>query len=65
MKKQTKLNKKRRLENKTNYTKRLILLKGGYLRLVVRKTNKYLILQIIFINQSFNHLIGFARFIKK
>ena len=47
MKKQKKLNKRRRLENKTNYTKRLILLKGNYPRLVVRKTNKYVILQII------------------
>jgi len=40
------LNKRRRLEGKTNYKKRLILLKGDYLRLVVRKTNKYIILQI-------------------
>ena len=47
MKKQTKLDKRRRLENKTNYTKRLTLLKGNYLRLVVRKTNKYIILQIV------------------
>ena len=46
-KKQRKLDKRRRLESKTNYTKRLILLKGDYLRLVVRKTNKYIILQII------------------
>jgi len=42
-----KLNKRRRLESKTNYKKRLILLKGGYLRLVVRKTNKYISLQIV------------------
>ena len=42
-----KLDKKRRLQSKTNYTKRLILLKGGNLRLVVRKTNKYLIVQIV------------------
>ena len=47
MKKQRKLDKRRRLESKTNYTKRLILLKGDHLRLVVRKTNKYIILQII------------------
>ena len=46
-KKQRKLDKRRRLESKTNYTKRLILLKGNLLRLVVRKTNKYLILQIV------------------
>jgi len=42
-----KLDKRRRREKKTNYTKRLILLKGKTPRLVVRKTNKYLILQII------------------
>lgn len=42
-----KLDKKRKLQRKTNYKKRLILLKGNCPRLVVRKTNKYLILQII------------------
>ena len=47
MKKQKKLNKRRRLEGKTNYTKILILLKGDYPRLVIRKTNKYIIMQII------------------
>ena len=45
--KQRKLDKRRRREHKTNYTKRLILLKGKVPRLVVRKTNKYIILQII------------------
>jgi len=47
MKKQRKLDKRRRRECKTNYTKRLILLKGKVPRLVVRKTNKYIILQIV------------------
>jgi len=47
IKKQRKLDKRRRLEGKTNYTKRLILLKGGHLRLVVRKSDKYLYLQIV------------------
>ena len=42
-----KLDKKRRRQGKTNYRKRLILLKGETPRLVIRKTNKYLILQII------------------
>jgi large subunit ribosomal protein L18 len=42
-----KLDKRRRMENKTNYNKRLKLLKGKSPRLVVRKTNKYIILQII------------------
>ncbi len=47
MKRQIKLDKKRKLQKKTNYNKRLILLKGNYPRLVVRKTNKYIIMQII------------------
>ena len=42
-----KIDKKRRRECKTNYKKRLILLKGNHPRLVVRKTNRYIILQII------------------
>ncbi len=42
-----KLDKKRRRENKTNYNKRLILLKGESPRLVIRKTNRNIILQII------------------
>jgi large subunit ribosomal protein L18 len=42
-----KLDKQRRIKNKTNYNKRLKLLKGNSPRLVIRKTNKYLTLQII------------------
>ncbi len=42
-----KLNKRRRIENKTNYHKRLILLKGKSPRLVIRKTDRYIIMQII------------------
>lgn len=42
-----KLNKRRRIEYRTNYRKRLVLLKGKSPRLVIRKTNKYIILQII------------------
>lgn len=42
-----KINKRRRIENKTNYRRRLGLLKSNSLRLVIRKTNRYLILQII------------------
>tara|TARA_Y100000310_G_scaffold150927_1_gene150427 strand:- start:152 stop:640 length:489 start_codon:yes stop_codon:yes gene_type:complete len=47
MKKQRKLDKKRKLQRKTNYNKRLILLKGKTLRLVIRKTNKYILMQIV------------------
>ena len=42
-----KLDKRRRREGKTNYHKRLILLKSKFPRLVVRKTNKYILLQIV------------------
>lgn len=47
MKHPRKLHKKRRRESKTNYKKRLVLLKSNCPRLVVRKTNKYIILQIV------------------
>ena len=47
MKRQNKLDKRRRREGKTNYTKRLILLKGSLPRLVVRKSSKYVIAQIV------------------
>jgi ribosomal protein L18 len=39
--------KRRRLERKTNYSKRLKLLKGGSFRIIFRKTNKYLISQCV------------------
>ena len=42
-----KIDKRRRIENKTNYNKRLKLLTGASPRLVIRKTNKYMIMQII------------------
>ncbi len=42
-----KLDKQRRMKSKTNYNKRLKLLKGNCPRLVIRKTNRYIILQII------------------
>lgn len=41
------LSKKRRLENKTNYTKRRRLLEGRTPRIVIRKSNKYLIVQYV------------------
>ncbi|MGV8152084.1 MAG: 50S ribosomal protein L18 [Candidatus Nanoarchaeia archaeon] len=51
-----KLNKKRRIENKTDYRKRLILLKGNSPRLVIRKTNRYMILQIIESKESQDYI---------
>ena len=46
MKHSRRLHKRRRRESKTNYRKRLILLKSNSPRLIVRKTNKYIILQV-------------------
>ena len=42
-----KLDKKRRLENKTNYSKRRLLLEGRKPRIVIRKSNKYLTVQYV------------------
>jgi large subunit ribosomal protein L18 len=42
-----KVDKRRRLENKTDYAKRIKLLKGESARIVFRKTNKYIIAQYI------------------
>jgi large subunit ribosomal protein L18 len=42
-----KIDKKRRRQYKTNYSKRLALLKGDSPRLVIRKTNRYMIIQIV------------------
>lgn len=47
VKKFAKLKFKRRRERKTDYKARLLLLKSGLPRLVIRKTNKYIIAQII------------------
>lgn len=52
-----KLNKRRRIENRTNYHKRLILLKSESPRLVIRKTNKYIIFQIIESNNAQDKVI--------
>ena len=47
-----KLVKKRRRENRTDYLKRLKLLKGKTPRLVIRKTNRYLITQYVESDQA-------------
>jgi len=52
-----KLDKQRRLKKKTNYTKRLILLKGNSPRLVIRKTNRYIILQIVKSNDAKDKIV--------
>lgn len=47
-----KINKRRRREEKTDYSKRINLLKSGSPRIVFRKTNKYLIAQYIFSREA-------------
>ena len=47
-----KVNKRRRRENKTDYLKRLKLLKSKSPRIVFRKTNKYIIAQYITSKQA-------------
>ena len=44
--------KRRRKENKTNYLKRLKILKGEKPRVVFRKTNKYLVVQYILSSEA-------------
>ncbi|MEK6855587.1 MAG: 50S ribosomal protein L18 [Nanoarchaeota archaeon] len=44
--------KRRRLESKTDYRTRVSLLKSGKARLVVRKTNRYMIAQVIISKQA-------------
>jgi len=41
------INKKRRRQNKTNYTKRFRLLQGRKPRLIIRKSNKYITIELI------------------
>ena len=48
---------RRRLEKKTDYRSRLALLKSGEKRLVVRKTNRYIIAQIIESKQAQDKVI--------
>lgn len=43
-----KVPRRRRREGKTNYHKRLALVKSGHVVLVVRKTNKYIIAQFVY-----------------
>ena len=43
---------KRKAEGRTNYRKRLILLKSNLPRLVIRKSNKYILAQIIFSKEA-------------
>jgi len=52
MKKQRRVSRSRRIKGKTNYHKRLILLKSESPRLIVRKTNRYIILQVVESNEA-------------
>ena len=50
--------KRRRRENKTDYNLRLKLLKSGKPRIVVRRTNKYFIVQAIESNEAKDKVFG-------
>ena len=51
---------RRRREGKTNYYKRLKLIRSGKPRLVVRKTNKYIIVQVVDARIEGDHVIAAA-----
>lgn len=53
-----KLPHRRRREKKTNYSRRLALLKSGKERLIVRKHNKSVIVQIVEYNGKDDDTIG-------
>ncbi len=48
---------RRKREQKTNYRKRLGLLKSGKNRLIIRKSNKYIVMQIIAFNPKGDKII--------
>ena len=52
-----KIQKRRRRENKTDYLKRLKLLKGEKPRVVFRKTNRYLIAQYVLSEEAQDKII--------
>ena len=49
--------KKRKRQGKTSYKKRLELLKSGFSRVVIRKTNKYINIQFISSNEAKDNII--------
>ncbi len=52
-----KIDKRRRREGKTNYEKRIKMLKGNLPRLVFRKTNRYLIAQYVLSKEAKDKII--------
>ncbi|MFH0835466.1 MAG: 50S ribosomal protein L18 [Candidatus Micrarchaeota archaeon] len=48
---------RRRRENRTDYAKRLALLKSGLPRAVVRKSNRYILVQVANFEQAGDHVI--------
>ncbi len=51
---------RRRREGKTDYRKRLALLKGGKPRMVVRKTNRYIIVQFVEFKPEGDRVLAYA-----
>jgi len=52
------LQKRRRIESKTDYKARLALIKSGIPRLAIRKTNKYIIVQFIISDSAQDKIIA-------
>ncbi|MGC8982590.1 MAG: 50S ribosomal protein L18 [Desulfurococcaceae archaeon] len=55
-----KVPKRRRREGKTNYYKRYVMVLSGHPRFVVRKTNKYVIVQVVVARPIGDHTIAAA-----
>ncbi len=52
-----KIQKQRKQERKTNYKKRLGMLKSGKNRIVIRKTNNYIIMQLVYSSEAKDKVI--------
>lgn len=55
-----KVPKRRRREGKTNYYKRYVMVKSGHPRFVVRKTNKYIWVQVVIAKPEGDHTVAAA-----
>ncbi|MCD6244498.1 MAG: 50S ribosomal protein L18 [Candidatus Korarchaeota archaeon] len=51
---------RRRREGKTDYVKRLAILKSGLPRMVVRRTNRYIVVQFIKFRQEGDEVVAYA-----
>jgi large subunit ribosomal protein L18 len=52
------IRKRRRLEQKTNYKKRIKTISGGFPRIVLRKSNKYMFAQYVISKEAQDKIVG-------